>query len=133
MDGSQSPIEAAVVEVAEAYCRSLHISDVDTLDAIFHDAFRMVAVSVEGAYQDWTKAQFLDRVRARDAFPGSPEFEIYSVDVEGDDPAAPQMAWVKLSVTVPPRRFHDYLGFLKVAGVWKIVNKQYRVADGPAV
>ena len=133
MDGSQSPIEAAVVEAAEIYCRALHTSDVDALDRIFHDAFRMVAVSAEGAYQDWTKAQFLDRVRARDPFPGAPAFEIYSVDIEGDDPSAPQMAWVKLSVTVPPRRFHDYLGFLRLDGAWRIVNKQYRIADGPAI
>lgn len=119
---------AAVRAVAETYCRALHSSDVAALDQVFHDAFRMVAVTADGVYQDWTKAQFLDRVRARDPFPGAPEFEIYSVDVENDE-----MAWVKLSVTVPPRRFHDYLGFLKVGGQWRVVNKQYTIVGGPAL
>lgn len=133
MDGSLSPIESAAAAVAEAYCRSLHTSDVATLDRVFHDQFRMVAVSPDGAFQAWTKTSFLERTKARDPFPGEPKYEIFSVDIEGDDADAPQMAWVKLSVTVPPRTFHDYLGLLRVDGEWKIVNKQYRLVDGPAI
>lgn len=133
MDGSQIPVEAAVAEIAAAYCRSLHTADVATLDRVFHDQFRMVAASPEGQFQAWTKTSFLERTKAREPFPGEPKFEIFSVDIEGDIAGAPQMAWVKLSVTVPPRTFHDYLGFLRVGGEWKIVNKQYRLVDGPAL
>ena len=43
------------------------------------------------------------------------------------------MAHVKLWVDMAPRRYCDYLGFLKIDGEWKLATKLWRTADGPAL
>jgi hypothetical protein len=44
-----------------------------------------------------------------------------------------EIARVRLRVTVPPRVFEDYLGFVKQDGTWKLINKLFRTASGPAL
>jgi hypothetical protein len=54
-------------------------------------------------------------------------YEILSIDVAGDE-----IARVHLWVDVPPVRYEDHLGFVKVDGQWKLLTKVFRTM-GPAV
>ena len=119
--------EAAVRAAAEGYCVALHTSDGDFLDALVHENFIMASVQPDDRYWSFDKDGFVGRARERDPFEGTPSFEILSVDVE------PEMAHVKLWVDMAPRRYCDYLGFLKIDGEWKLATKLWRTADGPAL
>lgn len=120
-------LEAEVRTAAEEYCIALHRADWQVLEELCHDKFFMTSMQPDG--QEWVfdKAQFVDRARAREPFAGAPSFAILSTDVE------PEMAQVKLWVDMPPRRFCDYLGFMRVGDRWKLVTKLFRTADGPAL
>ncbi|SLN42729.1 Putative lumazine-binding protein [Roseivivax jejudonensis] len=128
MDGASVPGHDGVHALAATYCEALHHARVDVLDDMCHDRFAMTGVVAEGEPLVWDKATFLSRVGGRDAFPGEPSFEILSVDVAGGD-----MARAHLWVDVPPRRFEDHLGFVRVDGTWKLMTKVFRTADGPAL
>ena len=119
--------EQLVRAAAEAYCRALHDADTGTLARIFHENSHLY-LAQDGVLTDWPRQFFLDRVGSRSPGQGAPDFEIEAVDVAG-----PEMAAVRLVVGVPPRRYRDYLNFLKVGGEWRVIAKLFRVADGPAV
>jgi hypothetical protein len=127
LDKTTTEAEAAVRAAAEEYCRALHAADTSALGRIFHEDSHLY-LAQEGVLTNWPRRHFLDRVRSRQPGQGAPDFEIESVDVAG-----PEMAVVRLSVGVPPRRYRDYLNFLKIGGEWRVISKVFRVADGPAV
>lgn len=127
LDRTLTDVEAAVREAAEAYCRALHDADTGALGRLFHENSHLY-LAQEGVLTDWPRQTFLDRVGSRQPGGGAPDFEIESVDVAG-----PEMACVRLSVGVPPRRYRDYLNFLKIDGEWRVIAKLFRVVDGPAV
>ena len=128
LDKVSGEVEAAVRAAAEAYCRALHDADAATLGRLFHECSHLYLAQADGALVDWPREHFLDRVGGRQPGHGAPDFEIESVDVAG-----PEMACVRLNVLVPPRRYRDYLNYLKVGGEWRVVAKLFRVIDGPAV
>ncbi|ROT98527.1 nuclear transport factor 2 family protein [Histidinibacterium lentulum] len=129
MDGAGSAgEEAAVRAAASAYCVALHEADAATLDALCHPRFAMSAPTPAGTALHWDKATFLERVGGREAFGGDPAFGIEAVDVAGGE-----IAHVRLWVDVPPRRYSDYLGFVKLGGEWKLITKLYRTLSGPAL
>jgi len=115
----------AVQAAAEGYCRALHAQDTDALARIFHGDAHLYAPGADGLV-NWPLAVFLERVASRAPAGGEPDFTIHSVDLAG-----PDMACVKLSVAVPPRRYTDYLNFLKLDGEWRVIAKVFRVAEGP--
>ncbi|MEM6944511.1 MAG: nuclear transport factor 2 family protein [Pseudomonadota bacterium] len=117
----------AVMAAAEAYCVALHESDTARLAAIFHENSHLYA-SGEAGLIDWPLPFFLERVGGREPGKGAPDYEILSVEMSG-----PEMARVHLEVAVPPRRYADYLDFLKLNGAWRVIAKIFRVAEGPAV
>jgi hypothetical protein len=117
----------ALRTIGEAYCRAVHFQDIAALERIFHPNAHLYAMGSNGL-EDWPRQQFLDRVAGRDGSGGLPTFEIHSVDVAG-----PEMGQVTLSVAVSPRRFTDYLNFLKIDGEWRVIAKVFRTAEGPAL
>ena len=119
--------EAAIRAAAEGYCVALHNADADFLDTLCHDRYFMTSKQPDGAELFFDKTAFVERCRARDPFAGEPSFEILSIDIE------PEMAHVKLWVDMAPRRYCDYLGFIKVGDDWKLITKLFRTAKGPAV
>ena len=127
LDQARPDLEAAVRGAAEAYCRALHRCDAQALARIFHESAHLY-LSEKGALTDWPRQHFLDRVAGREPGEGEPDFEIEAIDIAG-----PEMAWVRLSVSVPGRRFRDYLNFLRLDGEWRVIAKVFRVVDGPAV
>lgn len=112
---------------AESYCRALHDADAGALEELCHPRFLMSWTGPDGAVHTLDRAQFAARVGSRQPFDGAPEFEILETTTDGD------MAHVRLTVSVPPRRFRDHLGFLRGGGRWRLVNKLFVVADGPAM
>ena len=119
--------EAAVRTAAEGYCLALHNADADHLEALCDDRFFMTTMQPDGKQHYFDKTSFVARARARDPFEGDPSYEILSVDVE------PEMAMVKLWVDMAPRRYCDYLGFVLVDGQWRLIQKLFRTASGPAI
>jgi hypothetical protein len=128
MDGAAKTDRDAVHDAAVAYCIGIHTADVDLFRTLCHDSFHMSARAGSGATSIWDKAAYLERVGGRSAFDGDPDYEILDVDVSGGE-----MARVKLRVSVPPRVYEDYLGFIKIGGEWKLINKLFRTASGPAL
>lgn len=122
------PAEDAVRAQAIAYCEGIHHSRPEIFREMCHEHFAMTAVTGAGGTQHWDKAAYLERVRGRAPFPGVPSYKILSVDVAGDETAR-----VHLWVDVPPRRFEDHLGFVRVGGQWKLITKVFRTLDGPAL
>jgi hypothetical protein len=125
MDGSPLSDVDAVREQALAYCHGVYRAQPEVFEALCHDAFHMVCVDGP-APQVWDKAAYLARVSARDAAEGETIYDIETVEVDGD------MARVKLRVGVPGVLYEDYLGFARVGGDWKLINKLFRTTDSSA-
>ena len=123
-----APSQDIVRALAVDYCEGIHFSRRDVFEKMCHEKFLMTAVTGSGGAQFWDKAAYLERVAGRDAFPGQPGYEILSVDVAGDE-----IARVHLWVDVPPRRFEDHLGFVRVGGEWQLMTKVFRTLNGPAL
>ncbi len=120
-DVALSEVEALAV----AYCVALHEGDAARLAEIFHPRANLYA-SQGGKLIENSREVFLERSRKRGKLPGAPNYAIHAVRAEG-----PEMAHVTLSVALPPRRFTDYLNFLKLDGRWVVISKVFRVAEGP--
>lgn len=125
MDAAVSS-EDAIRALAEAYCEGVYFARPEVFETICHDRFFMTEITEDGGANHWSKASYLERVHGRSAFPGDVSREILSVDVAGDE-----MARVHLWVDVPPRRYEDHLGFVRVGGEWKLLTKVFRTM-GPS-
>jgi len=120
---THTPSRDAIQVLAEAYCDAVHFARADVFADMCHDKFSMTEVSADGSAQFWDKSAYLTRVSGRGAFEGAPDYEIFSIDVAGDE-----IARVHLTVHVPPLRYEDHLGFVRVDGTWKLLTKVFRTA-----
>ena len=121
MDGASvvpQDFEAAV----QAYCEAVYFARADVFEQLCHEKFQMTLVD-DGDVTFWDKAAYLERVRGRDPFPGPARYEILSMDQAGDE-----IARVHLTVDVPPLRYEDHLGFVRVGGSWQLLTKVFRTA-----
>lgn len=118
---------AAVRAAAEAYCEALWRADAETCGRIFHEATHLYGVAGDGSLVDMPRETFLGRVGGREPGTGEAEYAIHEVIVTGE------MAFVRLTVAVPGRRFEDQLNFLSIGGAWRVISKVFRVAEGPAL
>jgi hypothetical protein len=109
-----------VLAEAVAYGEAVYYARADVFEAMCHDNFQMTLVTPDGL-TFWDKAAYLARVRARKAFPGAASFGVMAIDVTGDE-----IARVHCWVDVPPLRYEDHLGFVKVDGRWKLLTKVFR-------
>ena len=121
-----TPAEAAVRAAADAYGEAVYFARAEVFEEMCHDRFHMTLIE-GGQATFWDKTAYLARVRGRSAFPGPASYGILSVDVSGDE-----IARVHLWVDVPPLRYEDHLGFVKVDGQWKLLTKVFRTM-GPSV
>ncbi|MEM7632856.1 MAG: nuclear transport factor 2 family protein [Pseudomonadota bacterium] len=115
-------ISESLRQAAVAYSEAVYYARADVFEDLCHDNFQMTHITADGA-TFWDKAAYLDRVRGRDAFPGAPAYEILSMDQAGGE-----IARVHLTVDVPPLRYEDHLGFVRVDGAWKLLTKVFRTA-----
>ncbi|WP_300031307.1 nuclear transport factor 2 family protein [uncultured Roseobacter sp.] len=116
MNGSD--LQAAAL----AYCDAVYFAKAEVFEDLCHDNFQMTLVE-NGEATFWDKASYLARVRGRDAFPAPAQYDILSMDSAGDE-----IARVHLTVDVPPQRYEDHLGFVRVGGSWKLLTKVFRVS-----
>lgn len=121
-DGA-SDIRAELEAAALAYCDAVYFAKADVFEALCHDKFQMTHVE-NGTATFWDKAAYLDRVRGRDPFPAPAVYDILSMDQAGDE-----IARVHLTVDVPPLRYEDHLGFVRVDGGWKLLTKVFRTME----
>ena len=126
MDDASHSDRDAVHGLAVAYCEAIHHARPEVFEEMCHDRFLMTEVTPEGTANFWDKAAYLARVAGRDPFPGDPSFDVLSVDVAGGETAR-----VHLWVDVPPRRYEDHLGFVRVDGRWQLMTKVFRTMTGP--
>ena len=110
---------------AVIYCKALHASDADAVLALCHPDFVMGWRDGKGKPHTLNRDGFTARVRARDAFPGEPSYEIQSVEAEDG------IGQVKLWIDLGDRRFADQLGFVETETGWRLMTKLARVIDGP--
>ena len=106
---------------ALAYCDAVYFARAEVFEDLCHDNFQMTLIE-NGQVTFWDKASYLERVRGRDAFPAPAQYEILGMDSAGDE-----IARVHLTVDVPPARYEDHLGFVRVDGSWKLLTKVFRV------
>ena len=121
MDGqidTASDLHAAAL----GYCEAVYFARADVFEDLCHDKFQMTLIE-DGAATFWDKDSYLARVRGRDPFPGYATYEILGMDSAGDE-----IARVHLTVDVPPLRYEDHLGFVRVDGSWKLLTKVFRTA-----
>ena len=122
MDGAElvgTDFEAAV----HSYCEAVYFARADVFEDLCHDNFQMTHIENDTA-TFWDKAAYLERVRGRDPFPAPAIYELLSLDQSGDE-----IARVHLTVDVPPLRYEDHLGFVKLNGSWKLLTKVFRTAE----
>ena len=121
MDGkidTNSDLHAAAL----VYCDAVYFAKADVFQDLCHERFQMTLIE-DGAATFWDKASYLERVRGREPFPAPAAYEILGMDSAGDE-----IARVHLSVDVPPLRYEDHLGFVRVDGAWKLLTKVFRTA-----
>ncbi len=121
MDG-QFDTSSDLHTAALTYCDAVYFARADVFDSLCHDQFQMTLIE-DGAATFWNKASYLERVRGRDPFPAPAVYEILGMDSAGDE-----IARVHLTVDVPPLRYEDHLGFVRVDGTWKLLTKVFRTA-----
>jgi hypothetical protein len=109
-------------DAALAYCDAVYFARAEVFETLCHDAFHMTLVE-HGQTTHWDKAAYLERVRGRAPAPAPAVYEILSIDG-----AQNEMGRVHLTVDVPPLRFEDHLGFVRLEGRWQLLTKVFRVA-----
>lgn len=114
---------SAIEEIIQDYFDGLYEGDASKLEKIFHETCMWY-------HRDGSEVSaqpVADRIASISQRP-SPK----SQDLERDDRlvtieiAAPELAFARLNVQMPPRYFTDYMTLLKLPDVgWKIVSKTF--------
>ena len=107
---------------AETYCDAVYFARAEVFEELCHERFQMTLIE-DGNATFWDKQAYLERVRGRKPFPEPASYDILGMDAAGDE-----IARVHLTVDVPPLRFEDHLGFVRVDGNWKLLTKVFRTA-----
>jgi hypothetical protein len=121
MDGANDirlELNAAII----AYCEAVYFARADVFEDLCHERFQMTLIE-DGKATFWDRDAYLERVRGRDPFPEPASYEILRTDLAGNE-----IARAHLTVDVPPRRYEDHLGFVRVDGAWKLLTKVFRTA-----
>jgi hypothetical protein len=122
MDGAAPTALDDVRAAADAYCDAVYFARAEVFEDLCHERFQMTLVE-DGAATFWDKPAYLARVRGRKPFPAPAVYDILDVDVAGSE-----IARVHLTVDVPPLRYEDHLGFVRVGDTWKLLTKVFRTA-----
>ncbi|MEM9531489.1 MAG: nuclear transport factor 2 family protein [Pseudomonadota bacterium] len=107
----------AIIELLNSYFDSLYVGDVDKLRAIFHDDAWLKGNNYRKTRDEWLEAVAHRPVPSVEGMEYA--FNIQSLEIVGDQ------AMAKVDVPLLAAHFIDFLGLLKEAGNWKIVNKMF--------
>jgi cobalamin biosynthesis Mg chelatase CobN len=115
--------EAAVRQTVQYYIDGQSAGDGTIVARAFHPDARMTGLR-DGALRTVPIREYLTWFRGEPAANESQrERWIESVDITGDAAVA------KVVLDYPDRRFTDYMSLLKLDGEWKIVHKNYTMAQ----
>lgn len=106
-------------ELLQDYFDGLYQGDVDKLREIFHEDAWLKGNNYRKSRDEWLQVVATRPVpKAQGMAYG---FKIMSLEIIGDQ------AMAKVDVPLMAAHFVDYLGLLKEAGKWKIVNKMFTI------
>jgi hypothetical protein len=113
-----------IADVVSVYCDALHTRDADKMRQVWHPSAHLKRIDDEGSVLDISAERFFDIVSM-----GEPTQDpavvaqnaLLSIDVLHPDVAA--MAHVQ--ITLPPKRYTDFLSLVKLNGRWMIINKMF--------
>lgn len=112
--------DRALRALAQTYFDAAYEMDADKFASVFHSSSSVTKLGDDGNVSVTPIAVWLSAVRNMTA-PKQQGLErddrIVSIDVERE------LALLKLTLQIPPRRFTDMLSCLKDNGTWKIVQK----------
>ena len=123
MDGAGNSDLDTLRDAALAYCDAVYFAKAEVFESLCHEKFQMTLIE-NGEATFWDKPAYLERVRGREPFPPPASFEILGMDMAGGE-----IARVHLTVDVPPARYEDHLGFVRLGGKWKLLTKVFRTAS----
>ncbi|MCC1492300.1 nuclear transport factor 2 family protein [Cognatishimia sp. F0-27] len=122
MTTADAPL-SSLYDAATAYCDAVWAADAAVFETLCHERFAMTMIE-NGSLTFWDKAAYLERVRGRVGQSGPAVCEILSVDAAGGE-----IGRVHLTVAVPPVRYEDHLGFVRVDGTWQLLTKVFRTCE----
>lgn len=115
---------SAISAVIENYFDGLYEGDIPKLEDVFHTScmwYNLEEDSVAATPVSEKLKQISERPSAK-----SQNLE-RSDHIASIELAAPDLAYARLNLQLPPRYFTDYMTLLKEPGTgWKIVSKTYR-------
>ncbi|RLU02964.1 MAG: nuclear transport factor 2 family protein [Ketobacter sp.] len=111
------PDEAFIREMLERYFQGLHQGDAGLLKPLFHSDCVLKAPGLRRSRDTWLADVLTRPVPAAQGHPW--RYQVIWLEVLGEQ------AMAKVNCPLPHGHFMDYLGFLKEAGEWRIVNKMY--------
>lgn len=106
-----------VAELVHQYFEGLHQGDIEKLEQIFHPDAVLKAPGLRRTKAEWLKAVANREIPARMGH--SFDYRILSLDLVGCQ------AMVKVYCPLLGHKYVDFLGLLKEAGNWLIVNKMF--------
>lgn len=112
----------AITAAMTDYFDGLYLSDTTRLDRVFHPAAQYVCAS-EGTLTRLSMEEYFPVVAARPspASRSEPRADrIVSIEFAG-----PVTAFVRAECAIGPRRFTDFLTFIRLDGEWRIIAKVF--------
>jgi thiaminase len=109
----------AIIRLLNKYFEGLYEGDVDKLRRIFHDDAWLKGNDYRKTRDEWLEAVANRPVPSVEGMEYN--FNIQSLEIVGDQ------AMAKVDVPLLAAHYIDYLGLLKEAGQWKIVNKMFTI------
>lgn len=119
---SVDPRFAELVAALGDYFDGLHHSDAEKLGRLFHPQ-AIYACGTEGSLTYLTMAEYLPMVAKRPspASRGEPRHDhILSIEFAG-----PVTALARVECTIGPKRFTDFLSFVRLDGRWRLIAKVF--------
>ncbi|MBJ6759180.1 nuclear transport factor 2 family protein [Myxococcaceae bacterium JPH2] len=116
----------AVTQLIQTYFDGLHEGDTQKLGTVFHELCNVYSINEEGGVRIVPRTQWLELVASR---PSPKSRGIARTDrIVTLDMTGPEMAIVKVELSIHPRYYTDCLTLLRSNdGGWKVVSKTFRM------
>ncbi|ATQ43636.1 nuclear transport factor 2 family protein [Caulobacter mirabilis] len=116
------PRFAELAQAMTLYFDGLHHSDIDRLGRVFHPEAQYVCAT-DGTLTRLGMDEYLPMVAARPSPAGRGEARADAIGSIAF--AGPVTAFVQAACAIGPKRFTDFLTFIKLDGEWRIIAKVF--------
>ena len=123
-------VRLAYSEIADAvsvYFEALHNNDPDRMKQVWHPQAHLKRLDDEDGVLDIPAERFFDIVGMGEPSPEVVVAENKIINIDVLHPNVAAMAQVQISL--PPKRYTDFLSLLKIDGKWQIINKVFTSVD----